>query len=154
MDRRKSTPVFNETRRFVAGIDLAGAADHYVCGPRRDDGTCEIEHFGTTTPELNRMAEWLRRRRVESVAMESTGVYWIPVWDVLEAAGFEVLLVDTRETRMVPGRKSDVKDCQWLQRLHSCGLLHGCFRPPEEYNAVRSVMRELRNITAMRTQAI
>ena len=154
MGKRKTTHVFNETRRLVAGIDLAGAADHYVCGPRRDDGTCEIEHFGTTTPELNRMADWLRRRKVESVAMESTGVYWIPVWDVLEAAGFEVLLVDTRETKMVPGRKSDVKDCQWLQRLHSCGLLRGCFRPPEEYNAVRSVIRELRNITAMRTQAI
>ena len=74
--------------------------------------------------------------------------------DILETGGIEVRLVDTREVRMVPGRKSDVKDCQWLQRLHSCGLLHGCFRPPEKFNAVRSVTRERANAVAMRTQAI
>lgn len=100
------------------------------------------------------MLQWLLERRVVSVAMESTSVYWIPVWDILEAGGIEVRLVDTREVRMVPGRKSDVKDCQWLQRLHSCGLLHGCFRPPEKFNAVRSVTRERANAVAMRTQAI
>lgn len=150
----KRVPVFDEVRRYVAGIDLAGAADHYVCGPRKDDGSHDIEHFGTTTPELLRMLQWLKDRRVESVAMESTSVFWCPVWDVLESGGLEVRLVDTREVRMVPGRKSDVKDCQWLQRLHSCGLLHGCFRPPEEFNAVRSVLRELRNVVGMRTQAI
>ena len=108
----KRVPIFDEVRRYVAGIDLAGAADHYVCGPRNDDGSHDVEHFGTTTPELNRMLQWLRERRVESVAMESTSVYWIPVWDILEAGGIEVRLVDTREVRMVPGRKSDVKDCQ------------------------------------------
>ena len=153
-EQMKRVPIFDEVRRYVAGIDLAGAADHYVCGPRNDDGSHDVEHFGTTTPELNRMLQWLRERRVESVAMESTSVYWIPVWDILEAGGIEVRLVDTREVRMVPGRKSDVKDCQWLQRLHSCGLLHGCFRPPEKFNAVRSVTRERANAVAMRTQAI
>ena len=150
----KKVMVFDEVRRYVAGIDLAGAADHYVCGPRKDNGLHDIEHFGTTTPELQRMLVWLKERKVESVAMESTSVYWIPVWDVLEAGGIEVRLVDTREVRMVPGRKSDIKDCQWLQRLHCCGLLRGCFRPPEKYNAIRSVIRERENVIAARTQAI
>ena len=150
----KGVPVFDETNRHVAGIDLAGAADHYVCGPRKDDGSHDIEHFGTTTPELLRMLAWMKERGVRSAAMESTSVFWVPVWDVLEAGGIEVRLVDAREVRMVPGRKSDVKDCQWLQRLHSCGLLRGCFRPPERYNAVRSVIRERRNVSGMRTQAI
>jgi transposase len=86
--------------------------------------------------------------------MESTSVYWIPTADVLEANGIEVVLVDAREVRMVPGRKSDVQDCQWLQKLHSCGLLHGAFRPPEAVAAVRSVLREKETMTAMRTQAI
>lgn len=150
----KRVVVFDEIRRYVAGIDLAGAADHYVCGPRKDDGSHDVEHFGTTTPELQRMLQWLKDRKVVSVAMESTSVFWVPVWDVLEAGGIEVRLVDTREVRMVPGRKSDIKDCQWLQRLHSCGLLHGCFRPPEKYNAVRSVIRERENVVAFRTQSI
>ena len=151
----KAAPaVFNELRRNVAGIDLAGRADHYVCGPRRDDGGYDIEAFGTTTPELYRMLEWLQERKVESVALESTSVYWIPVVDLLEAAGIETVLVDPREVRMVPGRKSDVKDCQWLQKLHSCGLLHGAFRPPEAVAAVRTILREKDTLVAMRVQAI
>jgi len=138
----------------VAGIDLAWRADHYVCGPRREDGEREIAAFGTATPDLYRMLQWLKERRVESVAMESTSVYWIPTADVLEANGIEVVLVDAREVRMVPGRKSDVQDCQWLQKLHSCGLLHGAFRPPEAVAAVRSILREKETLAAMRTQAI
>lgn len=148
------TPAFEEIRRNVAGIDIAGHADHYVCGPRGDDGGHEIAHFGTTTPELRRLLDWLKERGVVSVAMESTSVYWIPVADLLEAAGIETVLVDTREVRMVPGRKSDVKDCQWLQKLHSCGLLRGGFRPPESVAAVRTVLRERENLTAIRTQCI
>ena len=124
----KQSNRFDEVRRYVAGVDLAGNADHYVCGPRKDDGTHDIEHFGTTTNELLRMAAWMKERKVESAAMESTSVYWIPVYDTLESAGIEVVLVDTRAVKMVPGRKSDVKDCQWLQRLHSCGLLRGARR--------------------------
>ena len=150
----RKTNRFEEVRRFVAGVDLAGHADHYVCGPRKDDGTHDVEHFGTTTNELLRMAAWMKERKVESAAMESTSVYWIPVYDTLESAGIEVVLVDTRTVKMVPGRKSDVKDCQWLQRLHSCGLLHGAFRPPEKFNAVRSVIRERGNVLQMRTQSI
>ena len=150
----QSQPVFSETRRNVAGIDIAGHADHYVCGPRRDDGTPDIAHFGTATAELHRMIAWLKARNVVSVAMESTSVYWIPVADLLEANGIEAVLVDTREVRMVPGRKSDVKDCQWLQRLHSCGLLRGGFRPPEDISAVRTLLREKESLVAMRAQCI
>lgn len=154
MKKTEQTATFDEIRRNVAGIDLAGHADHYVCGPRRDDGGHDIAHFGTTTPELYRLLGWLKERKVESVAMESTSVYWIPVADLLEANGLEVVLVDTREVRMVPGRKSDVKDCQWLQKLHSCGLLRGGFRPPENVAAVRTVLRERANLTQMRTQCL
>ena len=150
----KTTAVFEEIRRNVAGIDLACRADHYVCGPRMEDGTCDIASFGTTTPELHRMLKWLKDLRVESVAMESTSVYWIPLTDLLETNGIEVVLVDAREVRMVPGRKSDVQDCQWLQKLHSCGLLRGAFRPPEAVAAARTILREKDNLTAMRTQAV
>ncbi len=147
-------PVFSETRRNVAGIDIAGHADHYVCGPRKDDGSADIAHFGTTTAEIRRMLVWLKERKVESVAMESTSVYWIPVADMLESKGVEVVLVDTREVKMVPGRKSDVEDCQWLQKLHSCGLLRGGFRPPENIAAVRTLLREKESLVAMRAQCI
>ena len=151
---KRKLDCFEEMQRYVAGIDLAGHADHYVCGPRKDDGTHDIEHFGTTTEELRRMLSWLKERGVVSAAMESTSVYWIPVYDILESSGIKVVLVDTRTVRMVPGRKSDVKDCQWLQRLHSAGLLRGAFRPPERFNAIRMVIRERENVIAMRTQAI
>ena len=153
-DMARHSNRFDEVRRYVAGVDLAGNAEHYVCGPRKDDGTHDIEHFGTTTNELLRMVAWMKERKVVSAAMESTSVYWIPVYDTLEAAGIEVVLVDTRTVKMVPGRKSDVKDCQWLQRLHSCGLLRGAFRPPEAFNAVRSVIREKGNVLQMRSQSI
>ena len=151
---KKPAAVFEEFRRNVAGIDLASRGDNYVCGPRRENGECEIASFGTTTAELHKMTAWMKERHVESAAMESTSVYWIPLADLLESNGIEVVLVDPREVRMVPGRKSDVKDCQWLQKLHSCGLLRGAFRPPEDIAAVRSVLREKDNLTAMRTQAI
>ena len=85
--------------------------------------------FGSTTPELRKMAEWLKQWKVQWVAMESTGVYWIPPYEVLESQGVEVLLTDTRPLSRVPGRKTDMLDCQWIQCLHSHGLLKGCFRP-------------------------
>jgi transposase len=151
---KREAPIFEETRRSVAGLDIAGHADHYVCGPRRDDGGHDIEHFGTTTAELHRMLSWLKARGVESVAMESTSVYWIPVADLLASEGVEAVLVDTREVKMVPGRKSDVKDCQWLQRLHSCGLLRGGFRPSEKIAAVRTLLREKDSLVVMRTQCV
>ena len=150
----KKAKGFGEVNRFVAGIDLAGSADHYVCGPRKDDGSHDMEHFGTTTAELRRMLAWLKERNVVSVAMESTSVYWMPVYDVPESGGIKVSLVDTRQVHMVPGKKSDVQDCRWLQRLHPCGLLRGAFRPPERHNAIRSAIREKANVLAMRVQSI
>jgi transposase len=152
--RIKNKAVFEEIRRNVAGIDLAWRSDHYVCGPRLANGEYEIVPFGTTTPELYKMLRWLQERNVESVAIESTSVYWIPTVDLLESNGIEVVLVDPREVRMVPGRKSDVKDCQWLQKLHSCGLLRGSFRPPEAIAAVRTILREKDSVIKMRVQAL
>ena len=143
-----------EIRRNVAGIDLACRAANFVCGPRNDNGECEIVSFGSTTPEIYRMLKWLQERNVISVAMESTSVYWIPMTDIFESNGIEVVLVDARSVRMLPGRKSDMKDCQWLQQLHSYGLLQGAFRPSEDITAIRSILREKENLTAMRVQAV
>jgi transposase len=115
------------------------------------EGTArEVADFGATTPELMRMAGWLKQRRVEAVAMESTGVYWIAPHEVLEAEGFEILLVDTRQLARVPGRdkKSDPTDCEWIQRLHSCGLLRGSFRPPEQVCLLRTLVRDKANLVA------
>ena len=96
------------------------------------------------------MAQWLRDRHIASIAMESTGVYWIAPHEVLEAAGFEILLVDTRQLSRVPGRdkKTDAKDCEWIQRLHSCGLLRGSFRPPEAICMLRTLVRDRATLVA------
>jgi transposase len=137
-----------ELGRRVAGIDI-GSKQHWVCAP----GVAgrEVGVFGSTTPELHRMAAWLKARKVESVALESTGVYWIPVYEVLEEEGFEVWLVDTRELARVPGRsKSDRRDCEWIQRLHSCGLLKRAFRPAEQICLLRTLVRDQANLVAER----
>lgn len=130
-------------RRDAAGIDL-GSERHWVCSPSEDGGSREVADFGGTTGELIRMAEWLQARHVKSVAMESTGVYWIAPHEILEAQGLEVLLVDTRQLARVPGRdkKNDPTDCEWIQRLHSCGLLRGSFRPPETICMLRTLVRD------------
>lgn len=137
----------------VAGVDL-GSREHWVCGPTNADGEREVRVFGTTTPQLEQLATWLRAQQVRSVAMESTGVYWIPVYDLLESQGFEVLLVNTRELKSVPGRKSDVQDCQWLQQLHSCGLLRGSFRPDERICALRALHRQKELLVEGRSKAV
>ena len=135
-------------RPKVAGIDLASEI-HWVCAPKVDGSGREVEKFGATTPELERMAQWLKERGVESVAMESTGVYWIAPHEVLESHGFEVVLVDTRELARVPGRKkTDRVDCMWIQRLHSCGLLTGSFRPPEQVCMLRTLVRDKKTLVA------
>jgi transposase len=136
-------------RRRVAGLDL-GSERHWVCAPTVDGGGREIAVFGATTPELIRMAKWLKERNVESVAMESTGVYWIAPHEVLEAEGLEVVLVDTRQLARVPGRdkKTDPVDCEWIQRLHSCGLLMGSFRPKEAVCMLRTLVRDKGNLVA------
>jgi transposase len=136
-------------RRNVAGIDL-GSERHWVCAATLDGSGREIASFGATTPELLRMAEWLKARQVESVAMESTGVYWIAPHEVLEAQGLQLLLVDTRQLARVPGRdkKTDPTDCEWIQRLHSCGLLRGSFRPEEAVCMLRTLVRDKANLVA------
>jgi transposase len=136
-------------RAKVAGIDL-GSERHWVCAPAAEGGGREVMDFGATTPELVRMVAWLKKRQVESVAMESTGVYWIAPHEMLEAAGFEILLVDTRQLARVPGRdkKTDRIDCEWIQRLHSCGLLRGSFRPQEQICMLRTLIRDKANLVA------
>jgi transposase len=135
-------------RPNVAGIDL-GSKQHWVCAPKKDGTGRDVEHFGATTPELERMAKWLKERNVVSVAMESTGVYWIPPFEVLERHGLEAVLVNTRELARVPGRKkTDRIDCKWIQRLHSCGLLRGSFRPSEEVCMLRTLVRDKGNLVA------
>src|SRR5215471_7136116 len=136
-------------RRNVAGVDL-GSERHWVCAPTQDGSGREIASFGATTPDLLRLAEWLKARQVESVAMESTGEYWIAPHEVLEAQGLQLLLVDTRQLAQVPGRdkKSDPTDCEWIQRLHSCGLLRGSFRPEEAVCMLRTLVRDKANLVA------
>jgi transposase len=123
----------------AAGIDI-GNESHFVSVPPGQDQE-PVREFGSWTADLQRMAEWLKSCGVRTVAMQSTGVYWIAVYDVLEQAGFEVYLVNARGTKNLPGRKSDVQECQWLRKLHTYGLLRKSFRPPEEIRAVRTIWR-------------
>lgn len=123
-----------------AGIDV-GAAELFVC-IAKNSSKQEVRSFSTFTSDIKLMIDWLRKNNVESVAMESTGVYWIPPYEFLEEAGFEVLLVNARFFKAVPGRKTDVQDCQWIQQLHSYGLLRGSFRPEKDIVELRSYVRQ------------
>jgi transposase len=123
----------------AAGIDI-GSDQHWVAVPLdRDDQP--VRQFGTFTSDLQKLADWLQRCGVRTVAMESTGVYWIPIYELLEERGFEVLLVNAAHARNVPGRKSDVLDCQWLQELHTFGLLRASFRPGAKVTELRTYAR-------------
>lgn len=141
------------TRPLVGGIDV-GSCEHWVCGPARSDDRPNVRVFGTTTDQLNELADWLLEQGVESVAMESTHVYWIPIYELLESRGIEVVLVNARQLHNVPGRKTDFKDCQWLQLLHSCGLLRGSFRPGEAIVRMRTLQRQMANLVAERTRCV
>jgi transposase len=123
----------------AAGLDI-GASEIWVAVPPDRDPN-PVRSFATFTPDLQALAEWLAGCRVTSVAMESTGVYWIPIFELLEARGFEVYLVNAQHIKNVPGRKSDVQDCQWIQRLHSYGLLSASFRPEAEMVVLRAYLR-------------
>ena len=140
-------------RPMVAGIDV-GSREHWVCGPARADGRPNVRVFGTTTDQLQELADWLIDQGVESVAMESTYVYWIPIYELLESRGIEVVLVNARQLHNVPGRKTDFKDCQWLQLLHSCGLLRGSFRPGNAIVSMRALQRQMANLVAERTRCV
>jgi transposase len=123
----------------AAGIDI-GAKEHFACVPAKATPK-NVRSFGTCTADLNALADWLEQCGVTSVAMEATGVYWIPVFQILEERGLAVILVNARQTKNVAGRKSDVQDCQWIQRLHTYGLLQGSFRPEDAYCVLRTYLR-------------
>jgi transposase len=123
-----------------AGIDI-GAASIYVCIATSKTEQV-VKCFTTLTPDLKSMTKWLLENKVKSVAMESTGVYWIPVYDILEAHGLDVILVNARHLKNIPARKTDVKDCQWIQELHSYGLLRGSFRPDQDFLKLRTYVRQ------------
>lgn len=126
----------------AAGIDI-GATEHYVAVPPDavTAGQPTVRTFGTFSENLEQLVEWLKACAVETVAMESTGVYWIPLFQELEAAGLEVVLVNAHMLKHVPGRKTDVKDCQWIQQLHTYGLLQASFRPEDPICRLRTLVR-------------
>src|ERR1051325_10004786 len=129
----------------AAGIDV-GSERHLVAVPEGRD-EISVREFGTFTTDLEALAAWLKKCGVTTVAMESTGVYWIPLFELLERRGLEVKLVDARHVKNVSGRKSDVLDCQWIQQLHTYGLLAGAFRPPDEVCVLRSYLRQREMLT-------
>ena len=136
----KSRAALTITHPNAAGIDI-GSTSHFVAvPPDRDDEP--VREFPSFTDDLNALADWLDACGVDTVAMESTGVYWIPLFELLESRGFTVLLVNARHVKNVSGRKSDVLDCQWLQQLMTYGLLRGAFRPSDEVCALRSLWRQ------------
>ena len=139
--RRERLPAELSRVNFgAAGVDV-GASSHFVAVP---ESRCEqpVREFASFTADLYRLADWLAECGVETVAMESTGVYWIPLFGVLEERGFRVMLVDPRRIKNVPGRKSDVLDCQWLLQLHTYGLLSAAFRPEADIRRLRSYLRQ------------
>lgn len=126
--------------KMAAGIDV-GSKSHFVAIPEGCDEVC-VREFNSFTADLIALADWLESCGIETVAMESTGVYWIPLYELLESRGFDVRLVDARHVKNVSGRKTDVLDCQWLQQLHTYGLLNGAFRPSEQVCALRVYTRQ------------
>ena len=137
--KAKDLDALEQINLNAAGIDI-GAEEVYVAVPQgRDEES--LRSFPSFTADLHRLADWLEACGIETVAMESTGVYWIPLFEILESRGFEVYLVNARHIKNVSGRKSDVLDCQWIQQLHTYGLLQPSFRPPEQICALRSVVR-------------
>jgi transposase len=136
----------------AAGIDVGGSEHWVAVSPERD--AQPVRRFGCFTAEVRQMAHWLAEKGVRSVALQSTGVYWMPVLEVLEQHGLEVYLVNARHTKNLPGRKSDVQECQWLLKLHTFGLLNNSFQPTDEVRAARSLWRQRGNLIAAASSAI
>jgi transposase len=135
-------PQLKRVNLNAAGIDI-GSEEHWAAvPPGRDSEGRDVRSFGAFTGDLCALADWLKQCGIETVAMESTGVYWIALYELLVERGFEVLLVDARQAKNVPGRKTDVLDCQWLQELHTYGLLRGAFRPVDQVCILRSYLRQ------------
>ena len=152
--RNASSPsaVPSPVHPHAAGIDIGATALYAAVDPTCTDAP--IRRFETFTRDLHALADWLQACGVDTVAMESTGVYWIPVFQILEVRGFEVLLVNARHVKQVPGRKSDVSDCEWLRYLHAVGLLRGSFRPPNEVCAVRTLLRHRDGLVKTASRAV
>jgi transposase len=131
--------VWEPINLHAAGVDI-GSREHWACVPREASDR-PVRKFGTFTGDLEAMADWFKECGVTSIAMEATGVYWLPLFQILERRGFHVLLANARQTKNVAGRKSDVQDCQWIQRLHTYGLLQGSFRPEDPYCVLRTYLR-------------
>lgn len=151
----KDIPLLDTLKQLnlnAAGLDI-GAEEIYVCVPAdRDEPS--VRAFPTFTPDLCALAAWLEACAIDTVAMESTGVYWIPIYEILEARGFRVHLVNARQLKNVSGRKTDVLDCQWIQQLHTYGLLRASFRPPEQICALRALARHRDNLIRYRSAHI
>lgn len=128
------------THQGAAGIDIGATMHVAAVGPEQDPDP--VRGFGTFTGDLHRLADWFKHCGVRTVAMESTGVYWIPIFEILDQRGFEVVLVNARDAKHVPGRKTDISDAQWLQRLHEYGLLRASFQPKGEIAILRSYLRQ------------
>jgi len=124
----------------AAGIDVGNSAHYVAVRPDRDPES--VRRFQCFTADLYRLADWLKRCGVNTVALQSTGVYWIPLYDILEERGFEVYLVNARHTKNLPGRKSDVQESQWLLKLHTYGLLNNSFYPPSAIRTLRTYWRQ------------
>ena len=137
--RTREQKFLEQVHLNAAGID-SGSGSHWVAVPTDRDEQ-PVREFRSFTHALIDLADGLTACDIDTVAMESTGVYWIPLYAMLEARGFTVLLVNARHVKNVPGRKSDVSDCQWIQRLHTFGLLRGSFRPTAEITAIRTLLR-------------
>ena len=145
-------PALRITHPNAAGIDIGGSSHFVAVSPDRDDEP--VREFRAFTADLIALADWLRACSVDTVAMESTGVYWIPLFELLSSRGFEVLLVNARHVKNVSGRKSDVLDCQWLQQLHSYGLLRGAFRPGDGVVALRAFARQRHALLRAQARAV
>lgn len=143
VDPTEGLPLLNVN---VAGIDV-GSAEHYVAVPTDRDAE-PIQSFGSFTADLHRMARWLKNCRIQTVVMQATGVYWTALYDVLESYGLEVNVAHAQHTKTLPGRQTDVQECQWLQKLHTFGLLNKAFRPAEEIRVLRSYLRQRENLVA------
>ena len=152
MKNKRIRKHLEQVNLFAAGIDI-GSQSHYVSVPEELD-TESVREFSCFTGDLNRMADWLVKIGIQTVAMESTGIYWIPAYEILEERGLIVLLVNSRHIKNVPGRKTDVLDCQWIQQLHTYGLLEGAFRPEEETVALRTYMRQRETLTQQSSDQI
>jgi transposase len=136
----------------AAGIDVGGSEHWAAINPDRDAEP--VRRFGCFTADLREMARWLVEKGVRSVALQSTGVYWMPVFEILEQHGLEVFLVNARHTKNVPGRKSDIQECQWLLKLHAFGLLNNSFQPADEIRIARTLWRQRGNLVAEAGTAI